>query len=115
MRAATPGSTSRPSLEATMTKPPIRPLTGDDNLDRLLRMNTELLSELWILRDRVMVLEKILEEKGLLDAGAINDYAPSPEFGEALQDERDRLVRRVAGAPWTEECTCQSLVERRGR
>ena len=98
-----------------MTKPPVRPLTGDENLDRLLRMNTELLSELWILRDRVMVLEKILGEKGLLDANAIDDYAPSQEFGEVLQDERDQLVRRVAGAPWTEEFTWQSLVERGGR
>ncbi|MCY4478007.1 MAG: hypothetical protein OXC70_08480 [Gammaproteobacteria bacterium] len=98
-----------------MTKPPIRPLTGDENLDRLLRMNTELLSELWILRDRVMVLEKILEEKELLDANAIDDYAPSQAFGEVLQDERDQLVRRVAGAPWIEEFTWQSLVERRGR
>lgn len=98
-----------------MTKPPTRPLTGDESLDRLLRMNTELLSELWILRDRVMVLEQILEEKGLLDAKAIDDYAPSPEFGKALQDERDRLVRRVAGAPWTGEFTWESLVERGGR
>ena len=98
-----------------MTKPPTRPLTGDESLDRLLRMNTELLSELWILRDRVMVLEKILEEKGLLDTRAIDDYAPSPEFDEALQDERDRLVQRVAGAPWNEEFTWQSLVERGGR
>ena len=32
-----------------------------------------------------------------------------------LQDERDRLVRRVAGAPWPEEFTWESLVERGGR
>ena len=98
-----------------MTKPPTRALTGDESLDRLLRMNTELLSELWILRDRVMVLEKILEEKGLLDARAIDDYEPSPEFGEVLQNERDGMVRRVTGAPWTGEFTWQSLVERGGR
>ena len=98
-----------------MTKAPVRPLTGDESLDRLLRMNTELLSELWILRDRVMVLENILEEKGLLDPGAVDDYAPSAEFGKVLQDERDGMVRRVTGAPWAEEFTWQSLVERRGR
>ena len=98
-----------------MTKPPTRPVTGDESLDRLLRMNTELLSELWILRDRVMVLEKILEEKGLLDSRAVDDYAPSPDFGEVLKDERDGMVRRVTGAPWTGEFTWQSLVERRGR
>ncbi len=98
-----------------MTQPPARPVTGDERLDGLLRMNTELLSELWILRDRVMVLEKILEEKGLLDHDAINGYAPSEKFSDELQQERDRLVRRVAGAPWTEEFTWQSLVERGGR
>ena len=98
-----------------MTQPPARPVTGDERLDGLLRMNTELLSELWILRDRVMVLEKILEEKGLLDAKAVSSYGPSGEFAEKLQDERDRLVRRVAGAPWQEEFTWQSLVERGGR
>ena len=63
-----------------MTKPPTRPLTGDESLDRLLRMNTELLSELWILRDRMMVLEKILEEKGLLDACLLYT-SPSPRDG----------------------------------
>lgn len=98
-----------------MTKAPARPVTGDESLDRLLRMNTELLSELWILRDRVMVLEKILEEKGLLNAEAVNSYTPSSEFADELQNERDRLVRRVAGAPWAEEFTWQSLVERGGR
>ena len=60
-----------------MTQPPSRPVTGDERLDGLLRMNTELLSELWILRDRVMVLERILEEKGLLDAQAVSNYVPS--------------------------------------
>ena len=98
-----------------MTQPPARPVTGDERLDGLLRMNTELLSELWILRDRVMVLEKILEEKGLLDRAAVSSYAPSKKFADELQQERDRLVRRVAGAPWTEEFTWQSLVERGGR
>ncbi len=78
-------------------------------------MNTELLSELWILRDRVMVLEKLLEEKGLLERETLRDYLPSGEFEKELLDERDRLVRRVAGAPWTEEFTWESLVERGGR
>ena len=98
-----------------MTEPPVRPVTGDEQLDWLLRMNAELLSELWILRDRVMVLEKLLEEKGLVQREAIGDYQPAGEFEEELQDERDRLVRRVAGAPWTEEFTWQSLAERGGR
>ena len=40
-----------------MTKPPPNPITGSDEMDALMRINTEMMSELWILRDRVTVLE----------------------------------------------------------
>ncbi len=76
-----------------MTKSP-------DDFEALLRMNTELLSELWILRDRVAVLEKLLEEKGVVSREAIDTYAPDAAFDAELQRERDRVVRQVAGAPW---------------
>lgn len=95
-----------------MTQPPPRPLTGDEDLDAVMRINTELMSELWILRDRVTILEKMLEEKGVVTRQAINDYAPAGEFAEELDEERDRYVRRVAGAPWEQEFTVESLVER---
>ena len=77
-----------------MTKAPLT----DDGFEALLRMNTELLSELWILRDRVAVLEKLLDERGVLPRGAIDSYAPDAAFDMELQRERDRLVERVAGA-----------------
>ena len=35
---------------------PERPYLGQKELDDLMRMNSELLAELWILRDRVTVL-----------------------------------------------------------
>ena len=95
-----------------MTKPPPNPITGSEEMDALMRINTELMSELWILRDRVTVLEKLLEEKGVVERQAINDYAPEGEFAAELDDERDRFVRRVAGAPWEVELTVESLVQR---
>ncbi len=94
-----------------MTKPPPNPITGSEEMDAIMRINTELMSELWILRDRVTVLEKVLEEKGVLNRQAINDYAPEGEFAAELDDERDRFVRRVAGAPWEVEFTVESLVQ----
>ena len=36
---------------------PARPYLGQMELDDVMRMNTELLAELWILRDRVTVLD----------------------------------------------------------
>ena len=95
-----------------MTKPPPNPITGSEEMDALMRINTEMMSELWILRDRVTVLEKMLEEKGVIERQAINDYAPEGEFAEELDKERDKFVRRVAGAPWEVEFTVESLVER---
>ena len=78
-----------------MTKPP----TADQAYETLLRMNTELLSELWILRDRVAILEKLLDEKGIVPRGAVDDYAPDAAFDAELQRERDRMVRQVVGVP----------------
>lgn len=95
-----------------MTKPPPNPITGSEDMDALMRINTELMSELWILRDRVTVLEKMLEDKGVVSRQAINDFAPEGEFAEELDQERDKFVRRVAGAPWEVEFTVESLVER---
>lgn len=95
-----------------MTKPPPNPITGSEEMDAMMRINTELMSELWILRDRVMVLEKLLEDKGVVTRPEVNDYAPEGEFAEELDEERERFVRRVAGAPWEVEFTVESLVER---
>ena len=95
-----------------MTKPPPNPITGSDEMDAMMRINTELMSELWILRDRVTVLEKLLEDKGVVARTDINDYAPEGEFAKELDQERERFVRRVAGAPWEVEFTVESLVER---
>ena len=83
---------------AKTTQVPDRAYLSTKELDALARSHTELLSELWILRDRVAILEHLLTEAKVIDAGAIDDYTPPPELAEALEKERDALVARVAGA-----------------
>ncbi len=78
---------------------PERPQLESRQLDDLMRVNAELLGELWVLRDRVTVLEHLLAEKGVVNRKAIDDYQPTGALADELQRERDALVRRVMGAP----------------
>ena len=78
---------------------PERPYLGQKELDDVMRMNTELLAELWILRDRVTVLEHLLQEKQVISRQALSDFVPQGELAKELERERHALVARVAGAP----------------
>lgn len=83
----------------------------NEQFNALMRMNTELMSELWILKDRVCILEKLLEDKTILSHNAIDNYAPQKEFSNYLEKERDKYVRRIAGAPWETDFTLSTLID----
>lgn len=70
-----------------------------DNVDDLGRMVTALLTELWITRDRVAVLERVLQERGIVLPGEIDDYIPDAAFEAELETLRDRMAGNVIGAP----------------
>jgi len=72
---------------------------GPNNVDDLGRMVTALLTELWITRDRVAVLERVLQERGIVLPGEINDYIPDAAFEAELETLRDRMAGNVIGAP----------------
>lgn len=66
--------------------------------DDLARMILALTAELWQLKDRTLVLEHLLQERGVLSADAIDRFQPSDEFAQCLLDGRRALTRRVMGA-----------------
>lgn len=70
----------------------------EEILDRLARMNLELLSELWITRDRVAVLEELLRRKGVLAADEVDLFAPDPDFAARLDAARALMVEQVMSA-----------------
>ncbi|WP_375194334.1 hypothetical protein [Sphingobium sp.] len=72
---------------------------GPDNVDDLGRMVTALLTELWITRDRLAVLEHVLETRGIVMPEEINDHIPDAGFEARLEMLRDRMVGNVIGAP----------------
>lgn len=88
---------------------------GPENTEDLGRMLMALLSEFWILRDRVAVLEKMLETKADISTEAIDNYVPSPQFEEELKLLRDRVARSVVGAPLlAEDRTVDNILRHAG-
>ncbi|MEO0574836.1 MAG: hypothetical protein AAF004_05185 [Pseudomonadota bacterium] len=95
------------------TKLPERTYFSSEEVDALARFNTELLSELWILRDRVLVLEHLLGESGVIDPDAIDHYEPSEALSQKLLEDRDGLVARVVGAAHRTELSVDEIKKRR--
>lgn len=69
------------------------------NIDDLGRMVTALLTELWIVRDRLAVVEKLYGERLDVDSAAIDDFVPDAAFAAQIETIRDRMVGAVVGAP----------------
>jgi hypothetical protein len=103
------------SESGTKNSAPMRavpaPYLKDELLDALARMNMELLSELWIARDRIAVLEQILIDNKVIQPSAVDDYVPSEAVGEKLAALRRLMVENVLAAPWRSETSVQALIE----
>jgi hypothetical protein len=71
----------------------------ESNIDDLGRMVTSLLSELWILRDRMQVMEELLGRQGILDSATIDAFDWTPEQAPRVEALRDQMIGAVLGAP----------------
>jgi len=78
------------------------PLAGDDPvylrdpvLDATVRMVVELTAQVWIDRERLLTIESLLDERGVLTREAIEQYKPSEARIAAIKAERDRFVADV--------------------
>ena len=82
------------------------------DLDYLVRMNMELLSELWIARDRIAVLEQVLIDKGIMTVGEVDNFVPDEEMTLRLEKLRTIVVENVIGAPLKNDLTVKDLISR---
>lgn len=71
---------------------------GNPRIDDVARMLFELTSELWVLKDRTMVLEDLLVKNNIVAPNAVDSAAPDDELQTKLKSERDALIRRVYGS-----------------
>ena len=72
----------------------------DPNIDRVLGVVMELAAEVYVLRDRLTTVERILEREGTLSVAELDAYLPSDEERARRLAERDALIARIL-APMT--------------
>lgn len=68
-----------------------------EDVDALARQNVQLMTELWIVKDRLTLLETMLEGKGVLDRTRLNDMEPDGALADELRREREAYLERVMG------------------
>jgi hypothetical protein len=72
----------------------------DPNVDRVLGVVLELATEVYVLRDRLQSLERLLEQSGAINRQDIADYVAEPAERAARLAARDAFIARIL-APMT--------------
>lgn len=68
---------------------------ADSAIDRVLAMVMTLAAELHVTRDRLATLEAMLEDRGLLEPGALDAFQPTPEQAARLDADRRAFVAEL--------------------
>lgn len=66
--------------------------------DPIAQLALMLAKELWVLRDRQIVLESVLAEKGIAASELIDAYQPTGAVKERLARERKRFLDEIQSA-----------------
>jgi hypothetical protein len=74
----------------------------DPNVDRVLGVVMELAAEVYVLRDRLHTVERLLERSGTLDRSELDAYQPTEAERAQRLAGRDALIARIL-APMTAE------------
>ena len=91
------------------TQRPEHPNLSSEETETLALQQAEVMSELWILRDRVTLLEHLLTEAGILEKRQLDQMVPPPELAEKLDAERDAFVARIVGAGHRQSYSVEAL------
>jgi hypothetical protein len=67
----------------------------DPVLDATVRMLVELAAQVWVDRERLLTIEALLDENGVVTREAIEKYHPDEARQAALKAERNRFVADV--------------------
>ena len=70
---------------------------ADPMIDRLMTIVLQLGAELWVTRDRQMIVEHLLATEGRVTPQMIEQFKPSPQMAEAQRDARRALAKSLYG------------------
>jgi hypothetical protein len=81
-----------------ISDPPLRQIYEPRHIDHVAEAVIGLTRELWVLTDRIAVMEKVMAERGLDLTEAIDAYVPDQAMQAELEAKRERLMRTVLTA-----------------
>ncbi len=70
-----------------------------ESIDDVARIVMALVQEVWIMRDRMAVTERLLAARTGITAADIDDYVGDAGFKTDIEKLRDRFTAKVIGAP----------------
>ena len=68
---------------------------ADPAIDHVVSMLLALSSEVWSLRERVAIIEKVADEKGLDLSAAVEAYQLSDQDKTSLAEQRQAFIERI--------------------
>ena len=67
----------------------------DPAMDILLGIVVSLGNEVYVVRDRLRIIEKMLEAKGTISRADVEAYKPTPEEEEEIRKDNDAFIARL--------------------
>ena len=68
---------------------------GSETNDKMMRVVMALAREVYILQDRLGIVEKMLEDKDILSRQAIDEYKPDDSEHKLIQQRRDQFIQQL--------------------
>ena len=68
---------------------------GDQNIDRVMKVVIALAREAYVTKDRLALIEKKLDEQGIVSSDWIDQFAPSDEESREIEHRRDEFVASI--------------------
>ena len=72
-----------------------RPVYLDPVLDKMMGVIVELAAQVYIMKDRMMIMERLLEDKHVMSSEDIEKWQPTPEQQAELRAKRDKYMSTV--------------------
>ncbi|MBP01359.1 MAG: hypothetical protein CMM25_00910 [Rhodospirillaceae bacterium] len=66
-----------------------------EDIDKLGQAILTLTQELWAVRDRQIIVEQVLKEKGIDISESVDKYIPSHTIEETLKTSRQNLIKKI--------------------